>query len=342
MTIAEIAQLAGVSIGTVDRVLHDRGRISPNTRAKVLQIIQDHDYRPNPMARQLKLNRSYILGVLLPMLQSEGGYWRLLYNGVEKAANEFSPFSLQIELREFDRATSGSFYREAMVLSEKGIDGILLAPVIPDEAVDFLNAHPSIPYAFVDSPLPGLNPIATLAQDPAKSGRIAARLMRLLAPPPATYVSIQTYGDAYHSNERVRAFHDSFKDDANIALAKEECRAIENPQVVETLVKKIVNRHGAISGYFVANDAVCHLAAVLDRLYGDQRPAVIGFDLIGENRKMLQSGQIDCLISQHPEIQGYEATSRLFRHVVLHETDIALPEIPIDIYFKENLISSNT
>jgi LacI family transcriptional regulator len=338
MTIAEIAQLAGVSIGTVDRVLHDRGRISPSTRDKVLKIIQDNDYRPNPMARQLKLNRPHVLGVLLPVLQSEGGYWRLLYKGVEKAAGELSAFSLQVVLREFDRATAGSFTKEALVLMERGIDGLLVAPVIPDEAIGLLRLRTDIPYAFVDSPLPDLHPIAILAQDPAKSGRIAARLMHLLAPPPATYISIQTYGDAYHSNERVRAFHEYFKEYSEVTLGKEECRAIEDPMAVEALLERISLNYGAISGFFVANDAVCHLAKVLERLHGDDRPALIGFDLIGENREMLKSGRIDCLLSQHPEIQGYEATYRLFRHVVLHEASTKSPEIPIDIFFKENLV----
>lgn len=339
MTIAEIAQLAGVSIGTVDRVLHDRGRINPITRARILKIIQDNDYRPNPMARQLKLNRTHVLGVLLPVLQSEGGYWRLLYKGVEKAAGELSPFSLQVVLREFDRASAGSFTREAHVLIEMGMDGLLVAPVIPEETIKLLQFQTDIPYAFVDSPLPDLTPIAILAQDPAKSGRIAARLMRLLAPPPATYISIQTYGDAYHSNERVRAFHEYFRNDPGVVLGKEECRAIEDPLAVEALLDRISQCYGTISGFFVANDAVCHLALVLERLYGAKRPALIGFDLIGENRKMLISGGIDCLISQHPEIQGYEATYRLFRHVVLHEAATMSPEIPIDIFFKENLIS---
>ena len=342
MTIAEIAQLAGVSIGTVDRVLHDRGRISPTTKEKVLKIIQDHDYRPNPMARQLKLNRPHIIGVLLPFLQSEGGYWNLLYKGVEKAANELSAFSLQIVLKEFDRATAGSFTREAHALLLIGIDGLIVAPVIPDETIKVFESQTTIPYAFVDSPLPGLSPIATLAQDPAKSGRIAARLMRLLASPPATYISIQTYGDAYHSNERVRAFHEYFNGNTLVTLGKEECRAIEDPLVVEALVRKISQRYGKVSGYFVANDAVCHLALVLERLYGTDRPALIGFDLIGKNREMLVSGGIDCLISQHPEIQGYEATFRVFRHVVLHDATSAIPEIPIDIFFKENLVASNT
>ena len=59
MTVHEIAELAGVSIGTIDRVLHKRGRVSQETKARVESIIEQYQFTPNPIARRLKLNRSY-------------------------------------------------------------------------------------------------------------------------------------------------------------------------------------------------------------------------------------------------------------------------------------------
>jgi len=340
MTIAEIARLAGVSIGTVDRVLHDRGRISPATREKILRIIVEHQYRPNAVARQLKLNKHHLIGVLLPLLESEGGYWKLVYDGITKAIAELSPFSFDIILCEFNRSEQGSFTEKARLLIEKGVDGFLTAPVLPDETLNVFSQIDDTPYVFVDSPLPGLHPLATLAQDPTKSGRVAARLMKLLAPPPSVYVSVQTYGNAYHSNERVRSFHEFLQEDPRVRLIQEECRDIETPKLVSNLIDRVVRIHGEVSGYFVANDAVCHLASVLSKRYGSHRPAVIGFDLIGDNRQLLIDGSIDCIISQHPGMQGLEAVNRLFRYLVLHEENTAVPEIPIDIFFKENLVET--
>jgi LacI family transcriptional regulator len=340
MTIAEIARLAGVSIGTVDRVLHDRGRTSPATRERILRIIVEHQYRPNAVARQLKLNKQYVIGVLLPELESEGGYWKLMYEGIAKAISELSPFSFNVELCEFNRSLQGSFTAKAKELLQMQVDGFLLAPVLPDETAMVFSQITHIPYVFVDSPLPGLEPLATLAQDPTKSGRVAARIMRLLAPPPAVYVSVQTYDNAFHSNERVRSFHDFMQEDNRIRLIHEKCRDIESPRAVNELVERVVHLHGEVSGYFVANDAVCHLASVLSQRYGTRRPAVIGFDLIGDNRQLLMDGSIDCIISQHPGMQGLEAVNRLFRYLVLHEDDQQVPQIPIDIFFKENLVDT--
>ncbi|HZU08931.1 MAG TPA: LacI family DNA-binding transcriptional regulator, partial [Pseudacidobacterium sp.] len=55
--IKEIAAALNISIGTVDRALHDRPGVSPKTRAKVMKMAEKLNYRPNVAARSLKLNR---------------------------------------------------------------------------------------------------------------------------------------------------------------------------------------------------------------------------------------------------------------------------------------------
>ena len=55
-TIKMIAEQAGVSIGTVDRVLHNRPYVKPEVRERVLQVMEALDYRPNRMASALALS----------------------------------------------------------------------------------------------------------------------------------------------------------------------------------------------------------------------------------------------------------------------------------------------
>ncbi|NCC14389.1 MAG: LacI family transcriptional regulator, partial [Spirochaetia bacterium] len=104
MTISEIAKLANVSIGTVDRVLHNRGRVAQETVKKVMTIVNDYGYQPNTYARNLKLSKQYTIGVLLPQLHSEFGYWNLIYEGILKAAKELYPLAVRIDLAQFDRS----------------------------------------------------------------------------------------------------------------------------------------------------------------------------------------------------------------------------------------------
>ena len=66
-TIKDIAAQAGVSTGTVDRVIHDRGRVSVDVKEKVLQVMQDLNFEPNLIASTLAFNRILTMGVLMPV-----------------------------------------------------------------------------------------------------------------------------------------------------------------------------------------------------------------------------------------------------------------------------------
>jgi len=83
-TVKEIAHLAGVSIGTVDRVLHDRGEVSVETKAKVHAIIASRGYEPNILARQLARNKVYTFRAILPRADQDSGYWSLCLAGIRR------------------------------------------------------------------------------------------------------------------------------------------------------------------------------------------------------------------------------------------------------------------
>ena len=82
--IKDIAKLADVSIGTIDRVLNNRTGVAPATREKVLQIIKDTGYKKNLVASRLKLakNKAIKVAVLAPTPRNEHSYWNLPLQGV--------------------------------------------------------------------------------------------------------------------------------------------------------------------------------------------------------------------------------------------------------------------
>lgn len=72
--IDDIANLANVLRGTVDRVLHNRGRVSEKTAAKVRKIIQEMNYQPNSLGRAFAMSQKELkLGVLLTYKEQQFG-----------------------------------------------------------------------------------------------------------------------------------------------------------------------------------------------------------------------------------------------------------------------------
>src|SRR5437868_14504293 len=80
-TLADIARELGVSKMTVSRAINNHPEISPETRARILEAAQRMNYRPNQFARALTTNRSYLLGVVLPVLMHS--YFAVICRGVE-------------------------------------------------------------------------------------------------------------------------------------------------------------------------------------------------------------------------------------------------------------------
>ena len=64
--IKDIAELSGVSTGTVDRILHERGKVSEDARKKVEKILKEIDYQPNLIARSLALKKKYHFNAIQP------------------------------------------------------------------------------------------------------------------------------------------------------------------------------------------------------------------------------------------------------------------------------------
>ena len=71
--IVDIAKMAGVSIGTVDRVIHNRGKVSEENRKKVQAILDMVHYQPNLMARSLASKKQYRLVAITPFF-TKGEY----------------------------------------------------------------------------------------------------------------------------------------------------------------------------------------------------------------------------------------------------------------------------
>lgn len=78
--IKDIAHLAGVSVGTVDRVLHGRSGVSEASRKKVENILKQLDYQPNMYASALASNKKYVFACLLPQ-HTAGEYWTYVETG---------------------------------------------------------------------------------------------------------------------------------------------------------------------------------------------------------------------------------------------------------------------
>ena len=70
VTIVELAKMAGVSTATVSRIINNTGKVNEDTKKKVLELIEKYNYKPNVMAKSLKMNKSNMVGFVVPHINS--------------------------------------------------------------------------------------------------------------------------------------------------------------------------------------------------------------------------------------------------------------------------------
>jgi LacI family transcriptional regulator len=335
MTVREIAELAGVSIGTVDRVLHKRGRVSAATREKIEAIVEEYQFTPNPIASRLKRGRSYRFCALLPRRDQDAGYWEQIIEGIARGAGGLAPLGVDTEIVEYDRYNAGEAREKMALVLAENPEGLIVAPIVLIKPLLPLAAERRIPYLFLDSAFPEMEPVCTICQDPLRGGGLAGRLMHLFAGKVRKPVAVlDIHSRDYHIIRRREGFL-RYAREQGFPLAVKEY--LEESELSGEAIELFLSENPELTGVFVTNCMSHRFARYLKESGRKKDFFIIGYDLINANKQFLKEGLIDAIISQRPEEQGRLAVVNLYRRLVLEEKIEKTVEIPLDIYIKENI-----
>ncbi len=338
-TIKDIAELAGVSKGTVDRVIHNRGKVSKHAFEKVNRLLKEIDYQPNPIARNLKNNKVYSICVLLPDPKKDK-YWESCVDGIEEAVQEFFHFGITVKVMLFDPFDQKNFEKQSVTALKLNVNGMLLAPLFQKESLVFIKAceKADITYFLFNNDIEKRETQRFVGQNLYVSGRVGARLIHKSLKNNATVAIIhidEVLKNATHMQEKEKGFRDYFDElkgvDFEITTYKLKHRNSDN---LKKTVKYFIDTHPEISGAFITNSKIHLLAALLKE--ENSKRCIVGYDLLPENVKYLKSGVIDFLIHQNPKRQAYLGLVFLIEHF-LFDKDIPNKRfLPIDIVNSEN------
>ena len=338
--IVDIAKKAGVSIGTVDRVLHERSEVSTETKEKILKIIEEFDYRPNILARTLASKKVITFASLTPWFPDKDSYWAKPQEGIEKAMDQIKQFGVGIKQFYFKMEDPDTFSAEAKKILELSPDGVLLAPWARRESIKFTRmlADAGIPFVFIDSILKEADPIGFVVQNAFQSGYLAAKLLDYGLKEQSLVLLAhitKEFGNVSHLVQREKGFLIYFE---NRKERKQKIIKIEVSGKENELNEKLQGMGielNSIDAVFITNSKVHQAVACFKDLA--RGPKIIGYDLIPRNIELLNLGKIDFLICQKPEKQGFVATTLLFDHIVRKEKVQRENYTPIDIITKENI-----
>ncbi len=340
--IKDIANLAGVSIGTVDRVLHERGEVAEKTRQKVQRILKETDYSPNVMAQVLKSKKRFHLVSLLPEPNEGNSFWQKHPLGMIRAIEELNPFPVTLSKVTFDMLNENDFQKKANNVLNLTPDGVLLAPVFKSESVTFCAQlyKKKIPFVFVDGYIESADFLAYTGEDIFQSGRVAGQLIDLVTPQEKDILVVniaKNLQNVHHLDNRTKGFL-SYLAKSGKNKGKKISINIPDPssESVNHKLSKVFKEDPDIKSIFISGSKSYLIALFLEEK-GLKSINVVGYDLLEMNVKYLKSGVIRFLIGQRPEEQAYKGIKKLFEYLSLHKIPDKIEYLPVDIVTSENV-----
>jgi LacI family transcriptional regulator len=336
-TIKDIAKLAGVSKGTVDRVLHGRGKVSPMALDKVNEVLKVIDYQPNLIARNLKNNKIFRICVVLPDPEIDS-YWKSCLKGIEAAAKEYQAYNLvTIEIFYFNPEKNNSFLKINETIYELLPHAVLLAPLFHKEALEVIEKYYAINTVVntFNNQVESSAVKSFVGQDLFQSGRVGAKLLDLTAPN-GQYAIIhidEHYKNAVHMQEKERGFRNYFEEKDSF-LPPIATLKLKTPNVGAKF-GTFLNENPDLVGIFVTTSKVYQIANLLQN-QNHKNLHLIGYDLIDENVSYLKQGAIDFIIYQNQKRQAYLGIKSLIEYFLFQKEIPKIILLPIAIANAEN------
>ena len=319
VTIKDVAQLAGVSKGTVDRVIHNRGEVSAESLKRVLDVIDRIGYKPNVYASLLASRKHYRIVCLIPDFES-GEFWEIAYKGILKAYEECQDFNVTVDVVRYDQFRVDSFQQACRNTIQEAPDAVLIVPMFSDSAAQFVNELHArqIPFVFIESKLPDTPYLAYFGMSVFESGYLSARL--LLKHQCAKEVACFRFhrsGDALSNTASIR--QQGFT--AYLEQHGEACKLWVDylyPSVCDENTKildRFFEKHPDVRHIVVFNSRSYIVAEYL-RMRGMGDRVLLGFDPLERNVAAMKAGYIEYIIAQKCETQAYRGVKALCNYFV--------------------------
>lgn len=208
--------MAEVSSGTVDRVLHNRGKVSVDKEERVKRILKEIDYRPNQIAQSLKLNKRYRFVVLMPDDELDE-YWKPCFAGIDELKISFEDKGISVYVLKYSPSNHHDFVQKTISSLDINPDGVLLGALFLKESKRYLQIleERSIPFSLINTAVEGTNYHTFVGHNLIQSGRTAAHLFHNIIHEKGSLLIVhleEEFENAFHMQQKEKGFRAYFQE----------------------------------------------------------------------------------------------------------------------------------
>lgn len=348
-TIKEIAALAGVSRGTVDRVLNNRGSVNPATAKRIQEIAASLDYKPNRAGLVLAAHKKHLkLGVIL--FSPDNPFFRDVLQGVREKAEELSGYNCTVIIRQVPFGVEEQL-KALDELAALEVNGIAIAPYNDERIRCRINAltDAGIPIVTLNTDIENSKRLAYVGSHYTRSGATAAGLLRLMTHGQVNVGILIGSTNLLCHTQRVVGFSDALKSyyTTDFLQTLSTTGRIRIVDIIENhdddlesynQISVLLTAHPEINALYIAGAGVHGACRSIQDAGLAGQICVITYDLVDTTRTLLEEGVISATICQQPGKQGSKPLDILFSYLSTGE----LPEeeyhyTAVDIRIRENL-----
>ena len=339
VTMKEIAYMCGVSRGTVDRVLNNRGRVRPETEEHIRAVAKSMGYRSvQSKTMEAYTGRAMKIGLLVNSMDQP--YFSQILASMISSIEELAAYKITSVIK-----LSGGFdvdqqLRQLDELLAQEVDALAMtsanSPRIAAKLREF--SVKGIPVVLVSALLDDYEPFAFVGCNHVQSGRIAAGFARQIVPPGSKIAVVSSSTKMTGLKLRCDGFIGALRRDGREDDVLEPIYSLDDDMIAFKVTAGLISRHPDIDLMFLAAGGYKGVYEALTDAGLCGKMKIIAFDRLDINQQYLRNGVVSALFDQHPSEQGQTAIRILADYLLRRKT----PEkkkcyLPVEIVLAESL-----
>ena len=314
-TIKEIADIVGVSRGTVDRVLNNRGGVKPETEARIRRVLESLNYTPNQAGKILASRRKNLkFGMIF---RNDNPRYHIT-SFVRRKAQDFYAYGIETTLLEADISDPASYVKAFDQLKEAGVCGIIVMPVDDPLVTKKMKElqDDGIVIIQMDRHIEGTDCFASVESDFRKCGEVLGKMLGLLTGKNGKTALITFPEGRRLADQRIQAVLLKLARDYPGIKVVKTIHTEDDSFAGYRLTRQLLREHSDLDSVLINATSVTGVCRAIEE--SGQKLNVLCFDSVTlpEIRDLVERGVIHVIIDQRSQLQASIAMDLLFNYAV--------------------------
>lgn len=320
ITMKEIAQLSGVSIGTVDRVLHNRGNVKKEKADRILEICRREGYETNMLARAMMMRKKNLQVAVIINNPEKNQFSRQVKDGLDEVLKEWKDYNVAFTYFFLYKRTAEEEeqYLDEILQSEVPYDGLIIKPVNHQKIKDKMQQikERNIPIVTCTSDIDGFEPLCFVGQDHVKEGRMAANMLLKCKPDIKELSILSIQKNIFARVQKIDGFTQYLSQANNQICIHEVIEYLEDPKEIYRQTYEVLEKYPDTEALYAHTLHLDEVSRAVEDLKRQKNLIVFSFGAKYNLEKYILSGKITFGIEETSYKHGYLAGEEMLNYLI--------------------------